>query len=648
MKLYKVLTLGLGAAMALTSCNDWLDVNDNPNSPTDALATYEKRLPHIQFYTRDAYLFGTQITEAQVGNLTASTNNGVGSYASWACTEARTTTCYQWWFVGAACNLTGLYQSAAKVNATHYMGAAYLLRAYGMGLMMDLHGEMPYEEALSEAIIPVYNTGSEMFELTIKDIDAGLELLAQPQGADALPLAVGDGWGGGDVNKWIKFGNLLKARNLLHLYKKGNGKAEDLKYDPEAILACLDKSFKSVDENMVIYHEDKNGQTHDNLGWGEPVDYNGLYSVLGMNSNYFSTKSIFDMLTNFDGCGIEDPRADRLLPWVYSGKSATSPEEVAGQKIKWNGNWRRTVGVDLSTNIRTTGTPHATLWDAANQNYYTDKHQYDEDTVYVQQRCGGTGYYGGQTLMVYLNGVKGTAGNTAAFSGVFNTRPTSPTYMGSYHEVCFIRAEVLFNLGRKAEAYEAYKAGVKAHMQAMNIMLKKWSNNPKEVSDCPSFVPMTDAEIDNYCNTALGTAGELTLGKIMTQKHIAMMYSVEAWSDMRRYDYDENIFIGYKIPAERLTNTSAKEQFPNASDRPRRWKVSSHEYDYNTDNLKEIGKYLPGGRSTDGTQTWWDEKTMWSVPVWWDCADAPKAGPLNPGVPEGQLSYKDRGPKEFK
>ena len=39
MKLYKVLTLGLGAAMALTSCNDWLDVNDNPNSPTDALAT---------------------------------------------------------------------------------------------------------------------------------------------------------------------------------------------------------------------------------------------------------------------------------------------------------------------------------------------------------------------------------------------------------------------------------------------------------------------------------------------------------------------------------------------------------------------------------------------------------------------------------
>lgn len=78
MKLYKVLTLGLGAAMALTSCNDWLDVNDNPNSPTDALATYEKRLPHIQFYTRDAYLFATQITEAQVGNLTASTNNGVG------------------------------------------------------------------------------------------------------------------------------------------------------------------------------------------------------------------------------------------------------------------------------------------------------------------------------------------------------------------------------------------------------------------------------------------------------------------------------------------------------------------------------------------------------------------------------------------
>lgn len=649
MKFLKSIILGASSSLLLlTGCNDWLDVNESPNNPTNVLASYDKRLPHIEFYTNSAYQFATQVTEGQVGDLTSPGGNHTSNYGAWACTTGRCTTCYQWWFVGAACNLNDFYSSAEKAGATHYLGAAHLIRAYGMALMLDLHGELPYDEALSEAIVPRYNSGSEMFELVMKDIDAAIENFNTPQASGALPLTVGDYWGGGDVNKWIKFAHLLKARNLLHLSKKGAGSAADLKYDAEAILAALDKSFKSVSENMVIHHKDENGNSRDVLGWNEPVDYNPLYSVLGMNSNYFTTKAIQDMLTNFAGCGIEDPRADRILSWVYSGKSADSPEEMYGQKIKWDGRWRRTVGVDLSTNIRTKSGSWAAIWDKAKEGYYTDKNVRDEDTVFVQQRSGGTGYYGGQTYLVYLNNVKGTNGNISAFSGTFHTRATSPTFLGTYHEVCFIKAEVLFNLGRKSEAYDAYKEGVKAHMQAMNIQLKEWSANEKLVSDCPSFVPMTDAEINNYINTALGTAGDLTLGKIMTQKHIALMYSVESWSDMRRYDYDENIFIGYRIPSDRYTNSTAKMQFPAETDRPRRWQVSSHEINYNSTALKEIGKYLPGGRATSGEETWWADAVMWSIPVWWDCPDGPKAGPLHPDVPDGQLTFKDQGPKEFK
>ena len=54
------------------------------------------------------------------------------------------------------------------------------------------------------------------------------------------------------------------------------------------------------------------------------------------------TKMLYDNLTNFAGYGVEDPRADKILPWAWSKKSADSPAE-----IKFVGNWRRSMGVDM-------------------------------------------------------------------------------------------------------------------------------------------------------------------------------------------------------------------------------------------------------------------------------------------------------------
>lgn len=632
MKLYKSILAAGAALMLMTSCSDWLDVNDNPNTATDSAAPYDKRLAHIEFYTNHAYYIGGQAISYLCGDFTANSRaSNQGCYAQWEMTEWRCTTVYQWWFVGAACNIKPMIDDAMSKGAYHYAGAGHLITAYGMAMMNDLHGEMPCNDALGSNVTPVYDTGRDMYIYIMKEIETGLELLARQQEAGTVALAAGDYWGGGDVSKWIKWGNLLKARQLLKLSKKAAGtfslENDQLNYDADAILAALDKSYQSNSESMVINHTDEPNGTIDNLGWLEQVYYNPTYSVDGMNSNVYFTKTVEDNLTNFAGCGVEDPRADRILPWAKSAKSASTPSDLVWDET---GTWRRTKGVDMLSNTRLDGSPYTTSWGKPgekspikdidknpNPHFYCDSKDNMGDTVYVQQRCGGTGYYGGTDLLIYLDNQRGKGGDASAMSGTFGTRPSSPSPVGTYFEACFIRAEVLFNKGDINGAMAAYKAGVKAHMEFMKDRIDRWVAEDSKQARCPSFKPMTNEEINNYVDNVLGKQ-TLTLGHIMTQKHIAMMYGLENWNDMRRYDYNPEVFLAWNRPWEYSVNSTAKLRVPEGQF-PRRWRVSSHEYKYNTTNLNagcptELCQ-LAGVKTGDG---WWNENNMWVIPVWWD------------------------------
>lgn len=604
------------AALGLTSCNDWLDVNTNPNIPTAEAALYNQRLAHIQFYTNDAYMFASWRNGMACGDWTR--NFGGGTYFNMSVlypTSSIVTTPYQWWFVGAYANVPDMIAKANAAGNKQYEGVGYLIKAYGNMLMTDLYGEMPYTEAVGENALPAYDTGKTIFMGCIADIDKAIEILESSTNQDAehpeLPtLASNDSWNSGDINKWIKLAHFMKARFLLHLSKKAQGSYLDGKYDPETILAELDKAMQSNADNTVIYHTDNNSTSHDVLGWDEPVDYSGLYSVCGMNSGYMPTKMLYDNLTNFAGCGIEDPRADKILPWAVSRKSDNTPAE-----IKWNGEWRRSMGVDLGSNINNEAGPIRASWDSKKQGFYIDSDNDARlgDTIYVEGTSSSKGYAKNPNLYYYRGG---TSQPNSRESGTFYTRVSSPTYVGTYAEACFIRAEVLFNLGRKAEAFDAYKKGVKASMELMNVKLAQWCSEDENLKKCPSFTEMTTEDINNYVEKALGTAGDITLGKIMTQKRIALLYSMEVWNDMRRYDYNPDVFLNYVTPAYHKISVNAMKAIPEGK-YFRRWQQCSHELNYNSTNLQAIGDQVPGANMKfDGG--WNKADDVWTIPVWWD------------------------------
>ena len=150
--LKSIILCGLGVAMlSLTSCNDWLDVNVDPNTPSAESTTYDQRLAHIEFYTNSGLQFSAWRTTMSMGDWTR--YNGGGNYwhvSYWYPVDGQVTTTYQWWFVGAYANVPDMIAKAEADENWQYAGAGYLIKAYGFMAMTDLYGEMPYTQAAAE------------------------------------------------------------------------------------------------------------------------------------------------------------------------------------------------------------------------------------------------------------------------------------------------------------------------------------------------------------------------------------------------------------------------------------------------------------------------------------------------------------------
>lgn len=627
MKIYKSIFIGVLGIAALSSCSDYLDINTNPNTPSAESAEYQYRLPWCLHYSQAGYEIGAGVSTYFSGLLTT-TAAREGGAARWnLAASTRANNMQQWFLVPCGSNLKDLYDKAMDAGAYHYAACAKYMRAFGFMEMLDAFGECPYSEALGSATSPVYDDPRDVFLSCIGELEEAIELFSKPQEQGAVALSVGDTWNNGDVDKWIKYCYLLKARWLNHLTRKGSGSYKDGKYDETEILDCLAKAQQSNSDNTVLYHTDTNGNTHDVEGWDETVDYNTIFSCVGMNNNrYYVTKTFYDNLTNFDGKGIEDPRADKFIPWVRSKKSDNTPAA-----IKWDETetWRRSMGVDIVNNdiymngtgpvaiaFTTTGTTNNDVAYTANSWYCNTKNSERQgDTIYVHGKSSSKGYDSNKDLFFRVGKV-----DESAVSGVFSVRPDTPTYMGSYWEACFIKAEVLMRKGDKAGAFAAYKAGVKANIEAVETQTAKWVAGDPTLASCPSFIPASSADIENFLNTALGTEADITMGKIMSQKLMTELWSAEAWNDMRRHDYDPSIFMNYNKPYWYQATGSAKTYCPEGRS-PRRLPQASYETSYNVANLEASKQYVRGGVDHLNIKeggAWYNADDVRTLPVWWD------------------------------
>jgi hypothetical protein len=586
MKKIKYFGLSLCMAFALFACEDFLNVNVDQDNPTNATATIETRLPATQHAIASLYglsahwsaLIGQQITIPEVTYTTAVAR--FGGPASWHLLDYQPsrvgTYPYQMFFTYAGANFKDLYDKAEEQGAYHYMAAVKFFRATGFMVMADLYGEMPYAEALGDVAIPKFDDGKTIFNGCLADLEEAIALFQRAQEPGAPALAAGDSWNGGDVSKWIKMCYGFKARWLNNLSKK-----TDL-YKPADILAALENAPKNNGESTIIHHEDVDGAiTGDgNYFWGDPFKVSIPYVwIVNWGHVPYLTKWYTDLLTNLNGKNVRDPRASRLIPMIQNGPS---------------GSFTLSDGVPTSTDVRQKNKITPPIDGLAPAVYSAGSWSSSSYGTFVSLRTRGT---------INPSFSETNSDGTILTTGSFYARADAPTHFMGYPEMCFIKAEALFRQANNTptvEAFNAYTEGIKAHFALMNERLSTYSDATN-----PSKKPIPQSEIDAYlASDAVGTSANLTLGKIIQQKYIALGFSLQNWNDMRRLDYSTTIYPGWTPSYEWTSGLSGYASVPQGQVL-RRIRQCNYEYDYNNKNVAASHPHAL-------------QDNIWSYPVWWD------------------------------
>lgn len=512
--------MAVAGALMMTSCDKWLDVNDNPNTPNTKVPSVDLRLPSIIARFAEAYESGgtrAAIISQQLAGTTA--NNW--ALSRWNISTSAVNWPYQPWYIYTANNIPDLIEKGEATGANHYIGAGKVIWAWGFAAFSDMYGMLPYEEAFQGGLMtPKYDQGDLIYEKCLVELDQAIEYLQKGQDAAAPALSVGDYLFKGDTQKWIALANGIKARMLNHLSKTD-------KFNAAEVLALLEKAPKTASESALYQYQDRAEST-------KPETESLQYQNNGSNR---LTKLYIDyVLGDYTGAptgasNMEDPRADLLIPrFIATGL--------------------RTPGVDMSvipeSGFGSTLTTYAALRPTANV----------------------------------------STGSVYAAAGAKGLLLTSS-------EMHFIKAEILFNQNNKAGALQAYKDGIKDHMEILGVPAAKIT----------SYLASSSVQ---------QSASALTLSQIMIQKYIALSYSPEVFNDVRRLEfctdasgkYNESVGIykGLKRPGAVFTIA-----LPSEDMWPRRFTIASYSINYNYD---QVIKADPD--AADATYTakriWWDVK----------------------------------------
>lgn len=652
MKNLSSIILGCLILFGTASCKKWLDVNTDPDNPSSQNVLVQNRLPWIEhFYTYTAGVTNFR-TSCQAGVLYSTTGSANAFSTTWTSSSGNITP-YQTYFVEVASNLNDLYNAAKNENAYYYMAAADVFSAMGFMEMLDLYGEMPYSQTLAIAGVatpsPAYDDGKTIYYGCMAKLDEAISLFGKTQDAGTPSFASGDMWNNGDVSKWIKFCYGLKARYMLLLSKK-----TDL-FKPDSILYCLSKGPQSNADN-VAQPCFNNSSVTDYL-IGDPIVTNGNWDYVGYGSGQRISQYYYNLLTNIRGAGIIDPRMSKIVPATMTNVKLNNSGKVTSYT------WTRSIGVDSygpSTRLVSGGaasiitptyaasdvsitytitdaTDRATFIAAQTGRTYTvdgndvtvtypagslyinsANYLYAGDTVYVNMRSnsmatGITGINSEKDLNWYPTKEAAAAGVIGS-TGSFQVRPISDQEILTYHEMCFIKAEIYMRKGDKANAYAAYLAGIRAHLDMMQAKLTEWKGSGY---DNPDMMPMDENDINTYLqsNAVCQNAGSLTMSDIMLQKYVAMGVSLENWNDMRRFNFSAGNVGGFGIvyPGyNRGPLFAGTELYIGGSKTDprywqRRWQLpATLELNYNSTNALAINPHAA-------------DPTVWSMPVWWDC-----------------------------
>lgn len=211
----KGLAVLLALSLGFTACDDYLDINVDPNNPPTS--TPALTLPAAQGEL--AYVLGNQFQF--LGNFFAQHWTQAGAANQYCDLELYEITSSDYdarvWgelYAGALQDFRFVSDQAREDGDRNAEAIGRIMEVYTMQVITDAWGDVPYTTALTglDDPNPAYQAQQEIYDLFIVQLDSALALI--DEGADT-EVGSADLVYGGDMGRWRRFGNTLKLKIYL-------------------------------------------------------------------------------------------------------------------------------------------------------------------------------------------------------------------------------------------------------------------------------------------------------------------------------------------------------------------------------------------------------------------------------------------------
>ncbi|HCY42063.1 MAG TPA: hypothetical protein DHV48_12020 [Prolixibacteraceae bacterium] len=282
----------------LYSCGEWLDINQNPDTPTEEVVSESVLLPGIisTISYELAGGFPARHANAWVGQF--SLNGPAPDVQTFKILDTDVNNTWEYTLYTNVLKNSKLLITKAENNGNkYYSGIGKVMTAYSLAIATDLWGSIPWSEALNpeEFPKPKFDTQDKVYEaifILLDEAIANFEYTGQQTtkpGSDDLLFR-------GNIPAWKKFAYSLKARYNMRLsYAKAGATQADL------VLAALEKGFTSNSDDADFAYFDKTGAENPWYQW---------YSKF--NTLYLDTNT-YIILKKYN-----DPRLDVFADTTYA------------------------------------------------------------------------------------------------------------------------------------------------------------------------------------------------------------------------------------------------------------------------------------------------------------------------------------------
>ncbi len=411
MKLNKTIPIALLlASLAFPACDDFYDINEDPNNIKEARAS--EILPSatisIGYMGASDLMRYSNLIMQQFSGHGPVVNNTFTNYERYFITDSDVNNLWNSIYATILSDLEQLIIVSTENQSPHYTGVAKILKAYTYQVTVDAWGDVPFSEAskFGAILYPKYDDDAAIYPELIKLLDEGIADINSPSSVlepnSFTTIYPGSSWANSKV-QWERFANTLKLRIFLHYSQVDPAFASQ---QINALVSSGAEFMQSTDDNFEMMFS------------AEPQRQNPIASIEGgqFRNQFFPNRTIVNLMNDK-----ADPRrASYFVAFPYNSDSYKG----------------------------------ATILDVEPSSAYSRLHSYLKGTPSA------------------VNPEKVNSNGTLN-DGAITYGGDAPSRLLTFAEYNFIRAEAALTLGAPGDAAEFFKAGISASMDDASVTQAK-------------------------------------------------------------------------------------------------------------------------------------------------------------------------------